>query len=196
MWLGEAAQLPLLFCPGPPGGCLPRASQRVSGALLGRQEHPKRVKVSSMGTPPTGSTCPSATPPRDSGSTRFKPHRSSSGSLYTHRSLDQEREEEFSLAVEILKGVLTSEDKRLLSLVPQEDLSKMISFDLVKVYTSNHYRFLFLGCSSFNFLYVLSSFLVGGVPFATSGATFKEDQAGEMKRATYQAELNFPNTHG
>ncbi|XP_020552666.1 uncharacterized protein LOC110012625 [Sesamum indicum] len=69
---------------------------------------------------------------RDEGGVPFKSFRTSSNSLYTRPSLEQEKEKDSPMVVELMRGMLTSGDKRLLASITQEEPERMISTYLVK----------------------------------------------------------------
>ncbi|KAL0421053.1 UNVERIFIED_CONTAM: hypothetical protein Slati_3128200 [Sesamum latifolium] len=75
----------------------------------------KRTRASSLGTPPISSSKPSVTPPPPPPSTKeekgvsSRPSRSFSGGLYIRSSFTQEEGEASSLAVSLMRGVVTPE---------------------------------------------------------------------------------------
>ncbi|KAL0307361.1 UNVERIFIED_CONTAM: hypothetical protein Sangu_3034400 [Sesamum angustifolium] len=98
---------------------------------------------------PPGSPRPSSTPPtpplfkeeRRGGPS--KPSRTSSDSLYSRESLEQEKEETSSLELKLMRGVVTLKDRRLLTPLPREDLEKTASLHIMKVDFGVRYLFFF-----------------------------------------------------
>ncbi|KAL0447818.1 UNVERIFIED_CONTAM: hypothetical protein Slati_1909700 [Sesamum latifolium] len=88
----------------------------------------KRARASSTGTPPISSSRPSvpSPPPPPSREEKGVPPRSprSSGGLYTYSSFSQEEGEASSLALSLMRGVVTPEDRRLQNPLGREDLER------------------------------------------------------------------------
>ncbi|KAL0445045.1 UNVERIFIED_CONTAM: hypothetical protein Slati_2227200 [Sesamum latifolium] len=77
----------------------------------------KRTRASSLGTPPTSSSKPSSTPPphpslKEEKGVPSRPSRASSDILYSRQSLEQDEEEASSLALTLMRGVVTPKDRR------------------------------------------------------------------------------------
>ncbi|KAL0462878.1 UNVERIFIED_CONTAM: hypothetical protein Slati_0175400 [Sesamum latifolium] len=112
------------YSAGEKGGATPPRSPRGTPASSGSKgkrpmsppagitfEGPaKRTRASSLGTPPTGSSRPSATlppppPPKEEKGISSRPSRSSSGGLYVRSSSEQNEGDAFSLALTLMRGV-------------------------------------------------------------------------------------------
>ncbi|KAL0415766.1 UNVERIFIED_CONTAM: hypothetical protein Slati_3408500 [Sesamum latifolium] len=88
----------------------------------------KRAKAGSTGTLPLSSSKPTvpSPPPPPSREEKGVPPRSprSFGGLFTRSSFTQEEGEASSLALSLMKGVVTPEDRRLLNPLGREDLER------------------------------------------------------------------------
>ncbi|KAL0446408.1 UNVERIFIED_CONTAM: hypothetical protein Slati_1768700 [Sesamum latifolium] len=86
-----------------------------------------QIRESSLGTPPTISSRPSATPPppppfKEEKGVSSRQSQPSSGSLYIRPSSEQDEGGASSLALTLMRGVVTLEDRHLLTPLPREDL--------------------------------------------------------------------------
>ncbi|KAL0402485.1 UNVERIFIED_CONTAM: hypothetical protein Slati_4278400 [Sesamum latifolium] len=125
---------------GTPPSRSPRGTPASSGSKGKRpMSPPSGYRASSLGTPPTGSSRPSATPPpppplKEEKGASSKPSRSPSVGLYVRSSSEQAEGEASSLALTLMRGPVTLEDRRLLAPLPREDLEKKVVLYLMKAY--------------------------------------------------------------
>ncbi|KAL0430802.1 UNVERIFIED_CONTAM: hypothetical protein Sradi_0706200 [Sesamum radiatum] len=84
----------------------------------------KKLRPSSFGLPPSSSACHTSTPPlpRDLGAGSSKSPSSPRGGVYNHLILSLENDGVPSRVTEVLKGIPSSEDKRLMSSLSSENL--------------------------------------------------------------------------
>ncbi|KAK4406597.1 hypothetical protein Sango_0666200 [Sesamum angolense] len=97
----------------------------------------KRTRASSLGTPPTRSSRSSSTlvhfpSSEEERGVPSKPSCIFSDSLYSRQAFDQEKEEGSSLALTLMRGVLTPEDRCFLAHWPRENLEKVASLHMMK----------------------------------------------------------------
>ncbi|KAL0293877.1 UNVERIFIED_CONTAM: hypothetical protein Sradi_6915100 [Sesamum radiatum] len=109
--------------------------KRAAPALPGSSS--KRLKPSPS-APRSNSArqVPHLPPPRDLGAGPSKLPPSSTGEVYAHLMLFLEKDRAPGRAADILKGALSSRDKRLLSSLSPEDLDQMLTLVLAKVFST------------------------------------------------------------
>ncbi|KAL0411661.1 UNVERIFIED_CONTAM: hypothetical protein Slati_3755800 [Sesamum latifolium] len=136
----EVGVLLLLVRPRGPPLLVGRKGKRLVSPLTGIAfEGPaKRTRASSLETPPTGSSRPLATPPppppfKEEKGVSFRPSRATLDSLFICLSLEQDEREASSLALTLMRGVVTSKDRHLLTPLPREDLEQKAGAYLMKV---------------------------------------------------------------
>ncbi|KAL0412325.1 UNVERIFIED_CONTAM: hypothetical protein Sradi_1434200 [Sesamum radiatum] len=106
--------------------------KRATPALPGSSS--KRLKPSPSALPSSSVRhVPPPPPPRDLGAGPSKSPPSCAGEVYTHLMLSLEKEGAPGCAADILKGTLSTGDKRLLSSLSSEDLDQMLTLVLAKV---------------------------------------------------------------